>query len=227
MLLVHGSYKQIAENNPLGEYVMKESPRGVRLATSIAVALLSLSSVAESKEDKPLLTGASTDMIVNTCVACHGPNGASKGPSIPSLSGMSETYVIEMMEGYASGEIPSTIMGRIAQGYNEQEIEQMGQYFASQEYVMAAQQSDAAKAAEGAKLHDKFCEKCHSESGAVADDDSGFLKGQWKPYLAAQLMDYRSKDRVATKKMMKKLTALDVKHGDAGIEALIEYYGSK
>lgn len=206
---------------------MKESPRGVRLATGIAVALLSLSSVAEAKEDKALLTGASTDMIVNTCVACHGPNGTSKGPSIPSLGGMSEAYVVEMMEGYASGEIPSTIMGRIAKGYSEKEIEQMGQYFASQEYVMVAQQSDAEKAAKGAKLHDKFCEKCHSESGTVADDDSGFLKGQWKPYISAQLMDYRSKDRTATKKMMKKLKALDEKHGDAGIDALVEYYGSK
>lgn len=206
---------------------MKEFPRGVRLVTGIAVALLSLSSVAEAKEDKPLLTGASTDMIVNTCVACHGPNGASKGPSIPSLGGMSETYIVEMMEGYASGDIPSTIMGRLAKGYSEEEIEQMGKYFASQEYVQASQKSDAAKVAQGEKLHEKFCEKCHSESGTVPDDDSGFLKGQWKPYIAAQLMDYRSKDRTATKKMMKKLKALDEKHGDAGIEALIEYYSSK
>jgi sulfide dehydrogenase cytochrome subunit len=206
---------------------MKEFPRGARLATGIAVALLSLSSIAEANEDKALLTGASTDMIVNTCVACHGPNGTSMGPSIPSLGGMSATYIIEMMEGYASGDIPSTIMGRLAKGYNEKEIEQMGQYFSSQEYVMATQKTDAAKVAKGAKLHEKFCEKCHSESGTVADDDSGFLKGQWKPYISAQLMDYRSEDRTATKKMMKKLKALDEKHGDAGIDALVEYYSSK
>lgn len=206
---------------------MNEFPRRAML-TGIAALALSLSSVAEAKDEKkPLLTGASTDMIVNTCVACHGPNGISKGPSIPTLGGMSEAYVVEMMNGYASGDIPSTIMGRLAKGYNEKEIEQMGKYFASLEYVPVAQKSDAAKAAQGAKLHEKYCEKCHAESGTEAEDDSGFLKGQWKPYIAAQLMDYRSKDRTATKKMMKKLKALDKKHGDAGIEALIEYYSSK
>jgi sulfide dehydrogenase cytochrome subunit len=206
---------------------MKEFPRGALLTSSIAAVLLSLTSVAQAKEEKALLTGASTSMIVDTCVACHGPKGASHGPSIPSLSGMSETYIVEMMQGYASGEVPSTIMGRLAKGYNEKEIEQMGQYFAAQEYVAAAQNSDSAKAAQGAKIHEKFCEKCHSESGTVADDDSGFLKGQWKPYLAAQMMDYSNKDRTATKKMMKKLKKMLDKHGDEGVSALLEYYSSK
>jgi len=206
---------------------MKEFPRGAML-TGISAVVLSLSSVAQAADEKKaLLTGASTEMIVNTCVACHGQNGISKGPSIPSLGGMSEAYIVEMMEGYASGEIPSTIMGRLAEGYNEEEIEQMGKYFASQEYVSAVQESDAAKVAKGEKLHDKYCEKCHSESGTVPDDDSGFLSGQWKPYLAAQIMDYRNKDRMATKKMMKKVKALHKKHGDEGFDALIEYYSSK
>ena len=206
---------------------MKEFPRGAML-TGIAAVVLSLSSVAEAADEKKaLLTGASTEMIVNTCVACHGQNGISKGPSIPSLGGMSEAYLVEMMEGYASGEIPSTIMGRLAQGYNEEEIEQMGKYFAAQKYVSAVQTSDPEKVAKGEKLHDKYCEKCHSESGTVPDDDSGFLSGQWKPYLAGQIMDYRNKDRIATKKMMKKVKALNEKHGDAGFEALLEYYSSK
>ena len=205
---------------------MKEFPRGAML-TGIAAVALSLSSVAEAADEKKaLLTGASTEMIVNTCVACHGQKGISKGPSIPTLGGMSEAYVVEMMEGYASGEIPSTIMGRLAQGYNEEEIEQMGKYFAAQEYASAAQKSDPAKVAKGEKLHDKYCEKCHSEGGTLPDDDSGFLSGQWKPYLAAQIMDYRNKDRMATKKMMKKVKALNEKHGDAGFDALIEYYSS-
>ena len=206
---------------------MKEFPRGTML-TGIAAVVLSLSSVADAAEEKvALLTGASTEMIVNTCVACHGQKGISKGPSIPTLGGMSEAYVIEMMEGYQSGEIPSTIMGRLAQGYNEEEIEQMGKYFASLEYEKAEQKHDASKVAQGAKLHDKYCEKCHSESGTVPDDDSGFLSGQWRPYLEAQIMDYRNKDRIATKKMMKKVKALNEKHGDAGFETLLEYYSSK
>lgn len=179
----------------------------------------------KAKKAKPeLLMGASASMIGNTCAGCHGSNGVSKGPSIPTLAGMSSAYLVETMEGYKSGDIPSTIMGRLAKGYTSEEFALMGEYFAKQKFVAAKQKFDETKAEEGAKLHEKYCEKCHSESGTVADDDSGFLKGQWKSYLAAQLMDYQNKDRKAPKKMKKKLKKLHKKHGPAGIEALLEYY---
>ena len=205
---------------------MKPLFRGTMLASTLAIVVLSVPSIAVAKDKKPLLSGASTEMLANTCAGCHGPEGASSGPSIPTLGGMSDIYFIEVMEGYKSGDVPSTIMGRLAKGYSSKEIEQMAGYFSKQPYVPATQKSDAALASKGAKLHDKFCEKCHSEGGTVADDESGFLKGQWKAYLSAQLMDFKSKDREATKKMRKKLDALHKKHGDAGIKALIEYYSS-
>ena len=180
----------------------------------------------KAKKAKPeLLMGASTSMIGNTCAGCHGSNGVSKGPSIPTLAGMPSAYIVETMEGYKSGDIPSTIMGRLAKGYTSEEFAQMGDYFSKLKFVAATgQKVDDAKAEEGAKLHEKYCEKCHSESGTVADDDSGFLKGQLKSYLAAQMMDYQNKDRKAPKKMKKKIKKLHKKHGPAGIEALIEYY---
>lgn len=205
---------------------MKPFFRGAMLATTIAIIVSSVPTVAVAKDKKPLLTGASTDMIVNPCAGCHGPNGASAGPSIPTLAGMSSVYLVEMMEGYKSGEIPSTIMGRMAKGYTTEEFEQMGEYFSKQEFKAASQDSDSELASKGAKLHDKYCEKCHSEGGTEASDDSGFLKGQWKPYLTAQMMDFQNKDREATKKMNKKLKKLDEKHGADGIKALIEYYSS-
>ena len=206
-------------------------PRGANYATklvsSLAIALSLTVAANAADEKKALLSGASTEMIANTCAGCHGGNGVSHGPSIPTLAGMSSAYLVQTMEGYKSGDIPSTIMGRLAKGYETKEFEQMGEYFAKQTFAAAEQDSDSAKAAEGAKLHDKYCEKCHSEGGTVADDDSGLLKGQWKAYLAAQLMDYQNKDRKAPKKMKKKLKKLHKKHGPAGIEALIEFYSSK
>jgi len=180
----------------------------------------------KAKKAKPeLLMGANATMIANTCAGCHGTNGASAGPSIPTLAGMSSAYLVETMEGYKSGDIPSTIMGRLAKGYTSEEFALMGGFFAKQKYVaLAGQKADETKAAEGAKLHEKYCEKCHSENGTVADDDSGFLKGQTKSYLVAQMMDYQNKDRKASKKMAKKMKKLHKKHGPAGFEALIEYY---
>ena len=207
---------------------MKPFFRGTMLATAMALIGLSMPAVAaeKGKQAKPLLDGASTEMLANTCAGCHGPNGASSGPSIPTLGGMSSTYLVEMMEAYKSGEVPSTIMGRLAKGYTKKENEQLGEYFAKQEYVPVAQKSDSTLAAKGAKLHEKYCDKCHKESGTSAEDDSGFLKGQWKAYLVAQMIDFKSNDRKPTKKMNKKLKKLRKAHGDDGVKALIEYYSS-
>ncbi len=202
---------------------MKQFPLRTLFAASLAI-VITQSTFAEKKKPE-LLTGASTIMLANTCAGCHGPNGVSMGPSIPTLAGLSSAYFVETMEGYKNGDIPSTIMGRLAKGYTTEEFTQMGEYFAKQKYVAATgQKVDAAKAEEGAKLHEKYCEKCHSENGTLADDDAGFLQGQWKSYLAAQLMDFQNKDRKAPKKMAKKLKKLHKKHGPAGIEALLEYY---
>ena len=206
---------------------MKIIRRKLMLRTTLFAGLaLIFSNAAFAEKKKPeLLMGASTIMLANTCAGCHGGKGVSNGPSIPTLAGLSPAYFTETMEGYKTGEIPSTIMGRLAKGYTTEEIAQMGEYFAKQEYVEAkGQEFDAGKAEKGAKLHEKYCEKCHSENGTLADDDAGFLQGQWKSYLAAQLMDFQNKDRKAPKKMAKKLKKLHKKHGPAGIEALLEYY---
>ena len=195
------------------------------VAVAGLVIVLSQTTFAAKKAKPKTMSGASATMIANTCAGCHGTYGASNGPSIPTLVGMSATYVVETMEGYKSGDIPSTIMGRLAKGYTTEEFQQMGEYFAKQKYVEAeGQESDAAKAKKGAKIHKKYCEKCHSEEGTIADDDSGFLKGQWKAYLSAQMKDYHNKDRKASKKMAKKMKKMLNKEGSAGVEALVEFY---
>lgn len=211
---------------PSGEQIMKPSLRGTMLAITMAVVVSSVPAITEAKEKKPLLSGASTEMIAYTCAGCHGPMGASTGPSIPTLGGMSSDYLVDMMEGYKTGEIPSTIMHRLAKGYTSKEIEQMGDYFSKQEYVAVKQKSNPSLVAKGAKLHDKYCDKCHKEGGTSADDDSGFLMGQWRAYLTAQLMDFQNKDRKAVKKMKKKLKKLNKDHGPNGVKALIEYYSN-
>lgn len=179
----------------------------------------------EKKEGPKLITGASTEMLANTCAGCHGPDGASTGPATPSIGGISTDYFIEQMEGFKNDEVPSTIMGRIAKGYSSEEFEQMAEYFSAKKFVAAkGQESDADLAEKGAKLHDKYCEKCHADGGTSAEDDSGILGGQWKMYNTFALEDFTSGNRKAPKKMAKKLKKLMEKEGDEGVKALIEFY---
>lgn len=173
------------------------------------------------------ISGAESSMLANTCAGCHGTDGASQGPATPSISGLSVDYFIEIMEKFKEGDAVSTIMGRIAKGYSSDEIEQMAEHFAALPFVPAEQDFDASMAKKGAKLHDKSCEKCHSEGGSLMDDDAGILAGQWKPYLEWTLHDVVSGERKVPKKMKKKLAKIHSRFGDPAITALVEYYASQ
>ncbi len=188
---------------------------------------LGASSLVTAADAPALITGASDSMLAHTCNGCHGIEGASSGPAIPSIGGISKDYMIELMQGFKSGEVKSTIMGRIAKGYSDEEIAQISDYFAGQQFVAAKQAFDESQVKEGAKLHDKYCEKCHAEGGTSKEDDSGILAGQWTPYLSWTMDDYRAGDREMTKKMKKKVEKLVSKEGDAGLQALYNYYASQ
>ena len=102
----------------------------------------------------------------------------------------------------------------------------MGQFFAAQPRHKA-QQSGGSMAKTGAKIHDKYCEKCHSENGTVADDDSGYLSGQWRPYLEHALEDVFDGTRDTGKKMMKKVKQAHKKYGEKMVPALLDFYSSQ
>lgn len=169
----------------------------------------------------------SASMLGNTCAGCHGTNGNSIGPATPTIAGISSEYFIEAMEEYKSGERPSTIMGRIAKGYTEEEIKRMAGFFAKKKMTRLPQQVDAKMAKKGMKLHEKFCEKCHEDGGRSTEDDAGILAGQWMPYLHYTMNDFTSGKREMSKKMKKKVEQLQSKGGDEAIDALIQYYGSQ
>jgi sulfide dehydrogenase cytochrome subunit len=118
-------------------------------------------------------------------------------------------------------------MTRIAKGYSDDDIDAMAKYFAGKKHMKAMQESDSAAAKRGAKLHDKYCEKCHEDVGTSAGDDSGFLAGQHKLYLQYTLSDFMDGGREPGKKMKKKLMSMHKKAGDQGLADLVEYYASQ
>jgi len=196
------------------------------MAAGLTLALASGSALAAGKK-KELLSGAPAEVLAATCAGCHGPNGASGGPATPTISGFNSEYFVEVMKGFASGEVPSTIMGRIAKGYTDDEIKKMADYYAKLPFVPAKQSFDAALAKKGAKLHEKYCEKCHAEGGKKPEEDSGILAGQWMPYVSYTMHDFASGKREMTKKMKKKVKKLMAKEGEKGMQALMHYWASQ
>ncbi len=105
----------------------------------------------------------------------------------------------------------------------EDEIEEIGEYYAAKPFVPAKQEFDAAKTAAGQKIHDKECEKCHIDGGTNPEEDAGILAGQWTEYLQQSFDAYMSGDREQPKKMKEKMEPLS----EADIDALLHYYASQ
>lgn len=70
------------------------------------------------------------DIITSTCFTCHGVNGVGSG-KIPELRDLKKNDITESLFGFASGDEKSTIMGRHAKAYTEEEIELLAKYFSS------------------------------------------------------------------------------------------------
>lgn len=162
-------------------------------------------------------------MLANACAGCHGTNGASAGPSMPSLAGQSKIATVEAMKGFKSGERPSTVMGRLAKGYSDAEIEAMGEYFAKLKPVAATQATDAAKVARGKDLHEKNCKRCHLENGKEYDENAAVMAGQWLTYLQIQMNDYHSGARKMSEKKAERMKPLS----PAQLEDLAHFYASQ
>ncbi len=205
--------------------IRKTTQLKINLTIILALSLFASNGV-HAVENIATLDNANNEALAYNCAGCHGSNGISAGPSIPTIAGLSPTYLVKIMEDFKSDKVPSTIMGRISKGYTSKEIEQLGHYYYQQVFVSADQSVNSKKAKLGEELHKQYCERCHSEAGGIQEDDAGLLKGQWKPYLKDQLQDFLNKDRKAPKKMARRLKKLYKKYGYEGIQALLEFYSS-
>ncbi|HTY99860.1 MAG TPA: c-type cytochrome [Rhodocyclaceae bacterium] len=179
---------------------------------------------------------ADVNQLVAVCADCHGAKGASKDPEVPIIGGYSTEFVTNNLKAYQTKERDcpetkfvsgpkkgtKTDMCQIVKNLSPADIKEIAGYFYKQKFVRAKQKFDPALAQKGKQLHEDYCEKCHTQGGTVADDDVGLPAGQWMPYLRKAMKEFKSGARPIAKKMKAKLDEVD----DAGVEALINYYGS-
>lgn len=68
--------------------------------------------------------------LASHCMACHGPAGKSPG-SIPALYGKSSDFIQEQLRAFRDGTVESTVMGRLARGYTDEEIVRIADYISA------------------------------------------------------------------------------------------------
>jgi sulfide dehydrogenase cytochrome subunit len=206
---------------------MRKAQTGYVLLAGAALLGLSLATAASA---------ADAGKLVETCFACHGKNGVSTDAKVPSIASYSVEYLAGSMKKYQKKERPcveaeylsgskkgsKSDMCKIASGLSEDDVSQIGEFFAAQTFVRTPQAFDAELAKQGKSIHNTKCYTCHSDDGSLPSDNAGILAGQKMAYLRQQTKFFREGKRPMSKKMKPKLESLD----DAQIEAVVHYYGS-
>lgn len=67
--------------------------------------------------------------LANNCFTCHGPEGRSPG-TIPGITGLAAEDIAAKLRAFKSGAEPSTVMGRLAKGYTDAEMDALASYIA-------------------------------------------------------------------------------------------------
>ncbi|MBK8451792.1 MAG: c-type cytochrome [Thiofilum sp.] len=194
------------------------------LQSSIGLVLSMGLLLCAQAADQPLNR---TALIAQNCMSCHGTNGISNGPAIPSIAGFSRSYLERSLLEYKTDKRHSTIMGRITKGYSAEDLKLLADYFAQQPFIRASQVTDPHLVMQGKSLHRQHCAVCHIQNGTVDKTGAAILAGQWKTYLQFALTDFQQGARTSPRGMTKSVEAVEQRYGEEGFKALIEFYASQ
>ena len=183
------------------------------LAASVALALAAVparaADVAAGKEKAEL------------CVGCHGENGVSQMENMPSLAGQLDQFIQWQLIYFRAGARKNEQMQPIVEQLSNEDIRNLGAYFASLPPPKAAEDKNPDLSKKGAQAAaGRRCAACHTESYA-GDKAAARIAGQRADYLVKALSDYKS----GTRSGGAQAAMSEVAHplSDEEIEALAHY----
>jgi cytochrome c553 len=127
------------------------------------------------------------------CGSCHGPNGNSVIPGMPSLTAQHPDYFIESMKAYQAGARNHNMMQMLVATLNEESIADMGLFYALQTPEIAS--GPASGNAEAGRVASEACAGCHGPTGNATAPDMPSIAGQDATYLVQSLKSYMNGQR--------------------------------
>jgi cytochrome c553 len=149
------------------------------------------------------------------CAGCHGEQGVSENPAIPSLAGQDAQYFGAALKDYKDGSRrDETMKGQVAQ-LDDTAIKNMAAYYAMQQ-PQPAKIRKPLSSAEWAQR----CDRCHGVDGNSTDPRMPALAGQRVDYLQKVLHAYRTGTRKSPQ-----MAAMSDVLSETDVENLAAYYG--
>lgn len=139
---------------------------------------------------------AAGDARAETCRGCHGAQGVSVIPNIPSLGGQKDSFLQWQLVFFRSGRRENAIMGPMSADLSDEDIRNLGAYFASlPSPEPAPAETDPALRRAGETVAEQHrCAACHTDNFA-GNRAAPAIAHQQKEYLVKALTDYRSNAR--------------------------------
>jgi cytochrome c553 len=157
------------------------------------------------------------------CIACHGPDGNSTNPAVPSLAGQVTTYLHWQLLLYRDRRRADAQMTPIAAGLSEADMADLAAFFAAQRPAPPPPAAESARAEAGRRLAEgHHCNQCHAPD-FTGRDYAPRLRGLSREYLAAQMRGFKARTRGDLDGTM---TQAAQPVADAEIEPLADYIAS-
>ena len=167
---------------------MSRSAFGTRatvvLATALCLAMPTAAADLETIRKKAEL-----------CVACHGVDGNSANPAIPTLAGQPKQFITTQLVMFREGNRKNAQMSPFSVNMTNAEINDYGTWFSAQKRVSAGHVMPAEKAAAARRLTEQYnCTQCHGPALLGLQHIPG-LAGQQPEYLKMQLLGFKAMTR--------------------------------
>ena len=126
------------------------------------------------------------------CVGCHGDNGISQIENIPSLAGQPDQFIQWQLVYFRAGSRKNEQMQPAVEQLNNEDIRNLGAYFASLTPPKGPQDDNPDLSEKGKQAAaGRRCASCHTDSYAGTKAVAR-VAGQREEYLIKALHDYKS-----------------------------------
>lgn len=131
-------------------------------------------------------------MKAETCFGCHGvANYVNAYPTyrVPKIGGQHAEQIVTALQAYRSGERQHPTMTAHAEALSEQDMQDIGAYFAT----LAAGKADRRSRGDRSAGQEKaaVCATCHGPEGRSPNPAFPVLAGQYADYLVQSMRDYQ------------------------------------
>jgi cytochrome c553 len=170
--------------------------------------------------------GQSTPLAerVQQCSACHGEDGNSRMPNVPSLAGQPEFFVMNQLFLMREGVRRIEVMMPLVKELKDDELAGLAKHFAALAPKASDEPIDPALVTRGGELASKLrCGSCHLPTLAGQEQMPRLAK-QRVDYMITALKEFRDNKRAGADTLM---SAVIIGLPDGDLAALAHYAASR